>query len=263
MVVTDTHLLVCTDTETHAIEVLSGESEWSYPATGHLALADETLFVAAADGVLTAISMPEHTLAPPAELQIEGPTAVQEWTTASFEVWVTYADGRVRRRTQFSEWSVAPQDYASIDASGELSVTEMLQPEQRVVVGARYREHEIEIEGALEVTLGISVSLDDFVRRNVEAALSAKRSALGALAEAQRHELAALRAVQQQIPPGPPGPWSLLRQTLNRLWRAMFWGVFGQHAVQNGAAALEEELAEASAPGASHPRHGRTGGNRP
>jgi len=243
LIVTDTHVLARTKTTTWAIELLSGEGVWSYPEAGHMAVGEETLYIASDAGVLTAISIPEYTPASPTEIEIEGPIEVQEFTTAAYEAWVRYDDGRVRNRTNLSEWSVEPSDYAAIDAHGELAVGEMLVPSQAVRVRAAYREGEAELEGELEVSLGISVSLDAFVDRNVEAALAAKRRALEALAESDQREAAAIRVVEDEAS-GQRGPRNLLMRTLNRLRNARFWGLLGKSAVEKGAAQLEEELAE-------------------
>jgi outer membrane protein assembly factor BamB len=56
MIVTDTHLLASTADATYAVDLSSQQSVWSYPVAGHLALADGTLYIASADGSLTAIT---------------------------------------------------------------------------------------------------------------------------------------------------------------------------------------------------------------
>lgn len=56
MIVTDTHLLASTGDATYAVDLASHQSVWSYPAAGHLALADDMLFIASSEGSLTAIS---------------------------------------------------------------------------------------------------------------------------------------------------------------------------------------------------------------
>ena len=55
MIVTDSHVLLSTAQKVHAIGLVSHPSAWSHPVSGHLALTDGTLYIAAADGVLTAI----------------------------------------------------------------------------------------------------------------------------------------------------------------------------------------------------------------
>lgn len=56
MIVTDTHLLASTADATYAVDLSSRQSVWSHPGAGHLALADDMLYIASADGSLTAIS---------------------------------------------------------------------------------------------------------------------------------------------------------------------------------------------------------------
>ncbi len=243
VIVTDTHLLARTASATHAIELLSGESVWSYAAAGHMALGEETLYIASQDGFVTAISIPEYTTAAIIKVEIDGPTEVQEYTTTPYTAWAYYDDGRVRRRTNLANWSVTPSEYASINEYGELAVGELLTPSQDVVVHANYLEGDTAVEDELAVTLEISVSLDAFVERNVAAALAAKRAALEALKESVTRELAAIRVIEGKIAEWY-GSQSTLRHQLDRLRRAEFWGVFGQRGVENGVDALEEELAE-------------------
>jgi len=241
LIVTDTHVLARTHTHTHAIELLSGDSVWSHPVAGHMAIGEETLYIASDTGTVTAISIPEYTPAALVKLEIEGPIEVQEFTTAGYRAWAHYDDGRVRDRTNLTEWSVSPMDYASVNEYGELDVREMLVPSQAVVVDALYREGEAEAGSSLDVTLGISVSLDRFVERNVEAALAAKQRALEALEEAEAREAAAIQVVQDGIQ-GRRGRRNLVMKTLHRLQQALFWGVFGQESVAKGADELQDEL---------------------
>lgn len=58
MIASDNILVARTDSTTYAIDLASHQSVWSYPASGHLALGEGVLYVAAANGVLTAISAP-------------------------------------------------------------------------------------------------------------------------------------------------------------------------------------------------------------
>ncbi|MDX1507019.1 MAG: S8 family serine peptidase [Woeseiaceae bacterium] len=55
-VATTSHVFVATGNETHALNVVSGQSEWSYPAGGQLSVSENgIIFIAGNDGVLTAI----------------------------------------------------------------------------------------------------------------------------------------------------------------------------------------------------------------
>ena len=248
VIVTDTHVFVRTATATHAVELLSGQSVWSIAAVGAMALGEETLYIASAAGVVTAISMPERLPAPPVALEIEGPVQVAEFTTPSYKAWVSYQDGRVRNRTDLSEWSVDPSTYAAINQSGELAVSELLVPSDNVVVRAVYREGDAEVSGELAISLAISVSLDGFVDRNTEAALAASRLALAAIEEAQMHERAAASVAEAQLR-SASGPKKALRAILNGLRRAYLWSRFGHHAVTQGANELESLLEAESGPG--------------
>lgn len=58
IIATDSHLLVGTGSAIYAINLQSHKAEWSYPVSGHLALGEGVLYVASADGILTAISAP-------------------------------------------------------------------------------------------------------------------------------------------------------------------------------------------------------------
>jgi outer membrane protein assembly factor BamB len=58
LVATDNLLLVSTDANTYAIDITSHRQVWSYPAGGSLAVSsDGTLFIARAEGKLTAIAL--------------------------------------------------------------------------------------------------------------------------------------------------------------------------------------------------------------
>jgi outer membrane protein assembly factor BamB len=64
MIVTDTHLFASTAQTVYAVDLATHQSVWSYPVAGHLALSEGTLYVAAADGTLTAFSSPLASPAP-------------------------------------------------------------------------------------------------------------------------------------------------------------------------------------------------------
>ncbi len=61
IIVTDTHVLVRNSTRVFAVDLTSHTDVWSYPASGHLALSERTLYLAGANGVLTAISLGPET----------------------------------------------------------------------------------------------------------------------------------------------------------------------------------------------------------
>ena len=57
MIVTDTHVLVGTENKTYAIDLEKHVDVWSYDAAGHLALGNDSLYIASSNGTLTAISI--------------------------------------------------------------------------------------------------------------------------------------------------------------------------------------------------------------
>lgn len=197
LIVTDSHVLAHTGTTTHALEIDSGQSEWSYPVAGHMALGDDMLYIASG-ATVTAISMPGFDVAPPLRLEITGPAAASENGTTAYVANVHYADGRVRNRSKLSTWSVDPVDAATIDADGLMAVGELLTPSESVVVRARYEENGVVFTAALPVELQIAVTLDAFVARNVAAAVAAEERARDELHEALVHESAAIAVASEE-----------------------------------------------------------------
>jgi hypothetical protein len=57
MIVTDTHVLVGTENNTYAIDLETHEDVWSHNTAGHLALGNDSLYIASSNGTLTAISI--------------------------------------------------------------------------------------------------------------------------------------------------------------------------------------------------------------
>jgi hypothetical protein len=58
MIVTDSHLFACSADSVFAVDLVTHKRVWSYPASGQLALGNQTLYVAAPTGNLTAIAAP-------------------------------------------------------------------------------------------------------------------------------------------------------------------------------------------------------------
>jgi len=58
LIATDTHVFGSTSTLVYAIDIASHQMAWLYPAGGQLALGNGALYVAGANGVLTALRMP-------------------------------------------------------------------------------------------------------------------------------------------------------------------------------------------------------------
>ncbi len=59
LIVTDSHVFAGTSNTTYAVDLSTREQVWSYPVSGHLALSNDSLLVAGADGRLTAFAVPE------------------------------------------------------------------------------------------------------------------------------------------------------------------------------------------------------------
>jgi hypothetical protein len=189
--VTDTHVLVCSATEVHAVSLEARESAWSYPIAGHLALADGNLYVASADGAVTAIAMPASSAVALESLEISGPTEVVEASSAHYRAIARYVDGHVQEQTLSSRWSVTPPTYANIDASGDMTAAELIRPAEDVLVRARYEENGRSVDAALNVRLVVGVSIPDLIRRNLAESLELKGSILHSLDVALERERAA------------------------------------------------------------------------
>ncbi len=58
LVVTDTHVFVASGDKVYAVDMATRQPVWSFPVSGHLAIADGMLYVASSDGVLRAFSPP-------------------------------------------------------------------------------------------------------------------------------------------------------------------------------------------------------------
>jgi outer membrane protein assembly factor BamB len=57
IIVTNSHLFVSSDSNTYSIDLTTHQQAWSYPSAGYLSLGESTLYIAASDGTLTAISL--------------------------------------------------------------------------------------------------------------------------------------------------------------------------------------------------------------
>lgn len=55
MIVTDSHVITRTDDTVYAVSLETHDNDWSYPASGHLAMSEGVLYIAADDGTLIAI----------------------------------------------------------------------------------------------------------------------------------------------------------------------------------------------------------------
>jgi hypothetical protein len=195
LLVTDTHVFVSTAESVHAIDVVTRQEAWSYAKGGHLALADGTLYIASADGTLTAITAPEVVHAALVSLEVVGPVEVAESSSASYVARAHYADGHAAERTIQAEWSVAPERFAAIVGPGQLEARELIQPTHDVVVKARYSEQGSTVEGQLAVRIVIAVTPKQLVLRNVFATMGVKQGVLRDLEAALERETATLEVL--------------------------------------------------------------------
>jgi hypothetical protein len=203
MIVTDTHVFVSTTQNVHAVDLLTQQSAWSHAAAGALAMADDTLYVAAVDGTLTAISAPRVVPSELLSLEVTGPTQVGESSSASYRARAHYAGGVVADRTLSSQWSVHPGTDAAFTGPGELQTGQLIRPYVDVAVKAGYAEGAQTVEGTLSVRITAAVTGEELVRRNVEEAIELKRRAMSDLSAAIARE----RASQDVLATMPPSPW--------------------------------------------------------
>ena len=207
MIVTDSHIFVGDGTRTYAVEIASRRNDWTIDRAGHMSLADDTLYIANAQ-TITAVSMPAYIPVDPVSMSISGPSSVPENSTADYTAWVTYEDGRVRERTALADWQVDPATIAAID-EGILSVPELFVPEQDIEIVATYSEDDVVVMASADARIVIDGSIDDFIRRNLEAARLLRSSLDGILSEARQREeaaLAVLDEVAKKQREGPPTP---------------------------------------------------------
>jgi len=189
-IVTKSHVIVGASTRTHAVEILSGESEWSYPATGALSLGNDTLYIAGTNGRLTAIAAPDYVAAVPVKLEIEGPESILESSISQYRAVATYSDGSVRDRTAVCDWAVSEAPWCAF-GSGPLSVGELLYPQETIVLTARYSQGGTTVIDEIKITVHIKGTVEQLVARNLEKAVQSKETILFELARAMRKEQAA------------------------------------------------------------------------
>jgi outer membrane protein assembly factor BamB len=188
-IVTETHVIACTNTNTYTIEILSRDSDWSYPATGSLSLGNDTLYIAGGNGVLTAIATPEYIPATPVKLEIEGPGEIFESSTNPYQAKVTYSDGRVRYRTAMCNWTLTETLFCVFN-DGSLSVGELLYPQATVLLQAAYAQDGTTVTDTIEITINVSCSVEELVTRNLEKTMQSKEKILYELQQALMYEKA-------------------------------------------------------------------------
>jgi hypothetical protein len=197
LIVTDTHLLAHTGANTYAVEILSHNNVWSYPAAGHIALGNDTLYIAAGSGLLTAIATPEYTPAKPVSISIDGPNDVEESCTISYIGNVAYDDGRIRNRTALSTWTLEPADIAIITDKGTIAIGELLYPRQEVVLKISYTEKDMILTAQKKIGVNIAGTVKELLERNVAGAMSRKQQILVSLAQALQRERANAQILAQ------------------------------------------------------------------
>jgi len=250
-IVSDSHLFVSTDSTVYAVDLLTQDASWSYPAGGSLALEAGNLYIARSNGTLVAIAAAPYAPAPPVSIEIRGPDTAVEFTSVPYKAFVQYADGRVRDRTRTALWSVRPSNYASIGIDGMLSVQEMLDMTQDVSISASYTEADVTVQASIPVRLKVSVSLPEFVERNRVHALAIQASVLTELDEAIAREEAMLRAL------GPP-PGSAVPVAPDPVRAAIARAIAAGTAAKSSVQRAIDEL-EQAAPGPTPPANGSLG----
>lgn len=196
MILTDTHVIARTGNNTYAIELLSRRQDWTYPASGHLALGNDTLYIAGSDGILTAISTPEYIPSAPVQLEIEGPTEILESSTAQYTAIVQYDDGRIRDRTELSAWTITGASIAAIDNYGVLSVDQMLYPQKTFELHVEYSEEGVTLIDEIQITVNIGCTVKELIIRNLEYALEEKQQVQLSLEQALEYERASVSVIK-------------------------------------------------------------------
>ncbi|MBP8605655.1 MAG: PQQ-binding-like beta-propeller repeat protein [Phycisphaerae bacterium] len=246
LIATRTHVIACTNANTYAVELLGRQSEWSYPASGYLALGNDTLYIAGSNGVLTAIAVPEYIPAEPIKLEIEGPIDIFESSANAYQAIVTYSDGRVRDRTALCSWSVTEKPWCSLD-QGLLHVGELLYPQETVALSAVYRQDNGSVADTRLITIHANAAEEGIIARNLEKAMQSKQKILYELQQAMMYEAASgsiaedLKQKSSKSNSGISRP--LLNKAVNQIEHALnFETVSRKHleaSIVNLAAALE------------------------
>jgi outer membrane protein assembly factor BamB len=194
IIVTDSHVIAATASNTYAVDLLSRTMTWSYPAAGTLALANQTLYIGGS-GSLTAIAAEEQSPSNPVAIDIEGPQQVSENNQAEYKSTVHYDDGRARNRTLRTKWSVEPNEWAKIDDRAILQTEELISPEQYVTISAAYTENNITLIGKNKVKIVVDCNLTELIHRNLTKAIDGKKQILTILDSALRTETATVKTL--------------------------------------------------------------------
>lgn len=221
-IVTESHILVGSATRVHAVDLATRTDAWSYPAAGALSLANDTLYIASANGTLTAIAMIAIAPAALTRLEITGPAEVPEMSQAQFSAVATYDDGRVRDRSLVATWSLSPTTSATLDGDGTLATTELFTPSEPIRLHATYAERGVEVSADRDVLLVIGVSLDAFIERNLRGMADLENQCVATLDAARLRRSAAAQVLLDERGNGAHGDPTHI-QVLNHLTQAAHW----------------------------------------
>ena len=114
-VLTNSHIFAGTSSETHAVSLITYDSDWSYPEIGYLAMANNQFYIAnSVRGAITAlyVTQPGGTLE---KLEVWGPNDVRENSPQQFRAIAYYDNGSLRDVTDLAQWWVEPNSTGSID----------------------------------------------------------------------------------------------------------------------------------------------------
>lgn len=223
-ILTEDHVFVSTSQGgTYAVDLRAQQQVWSIPVGGHLAFAEETLYINHGDR-LVAISTPEYIPSVPVGLEVEVPAEVAENSTTSLAAMVTYSDGQRFDRTALTTWSMDETRSVEISDQGELSVGEILLPVVPIRVIARYSEAGTTLEATASLIARASIPTEDLLKRNLEQARALRTAVDGQLFEAHEREKAVevtLDEIRRGDREGPPSK-SLARRARDFLRKLFF-----------------------------------------
>ena len=195
MIATESHIIARTSNNTYAVEILSHEQDWSYPASGYLALANDSIYIAQSNGTLTSIATPEYIPAQPVKVEIEGPLEIFENTSNTYQAKVTYSDGRVRNRTALSDWAISSSVLHTFD-EGIFETGELLQPEELVTFKVAYTQEGTTVDDELDVLVKINTSINELIERNATKTIALKNNAVEELTKALDIEYATMATLK-------------------------------------------------------------------
>lgn len=141
LVLTNSHIFVRTNTEVFAVELISHEADWFYPAVGYLAIANNQLYIAnSANGTITALYLakPGGNLE---SLEIRGPDDVQENSSQRYRAIAYYDNGNVKDVTELAQWMIQPETAGNIE-NGSLETADLTLGTDATIV-VEYSENQV------------------------------------------------------------------------------------------------------------------------